>query len=169
MSKKSNQITLEEAIQLKQNMQDLLINKRKIFERENCFPINSKRNYDLKKILTEKEELSENFINLKVEIQKANFTIPEEETFNISTLVYKLSEIKSDINIFEKSLESKSYTDGVKILNGEEITFKPQYDNEKIKDWLSALKKEYYYIESQLTKLNKLITINLLFDPTDLL
>lgn len=169
MSKKSNQITLEEAILLKQQMQDLLINKRNIFKRENCFPTNSKRNYDLKKILTEKEELSENFITLKLEIQKANLTIPDGETFNISTLVYKLSEIKSDIKTFEEALSSKVYIDGVKILEGDEVTFKPQYDSEKIKDWLSALKKEYYFIESQLTKLNKQIKIDLPFDTTDLL
>lgn len=168
MSKKLHQITLKDALHLKQNMQELLINKREIFKRENCFPINSTRNYDLKKLLKEIEELSQNFVLLKTEIQKANLTIPEGEAFNISTLVYKLSEIKSDVRIYEEALNSEYYIEGIRVLDESEVTYAPLFDSKKIRDWISHLKKEYYYIESQLTKLNENIKIDLPFDPKGL-
>lgn len=169
MSNKSNTITLNQAIELKQNIQELLINKRNVFKNENCFPTNSERNYDLKKIVSEKEDLSEKFVLLKLEIQKANLTIPEGEKECISTLVYKLSEIKNDIINFEDSLKPASYIDGTRVIDGQEVVFKPKYNSITINDWLSVLRKEHYYITNKLTKLNNLITINLPFDPKDLL
>jgi 2-succinyl-5-enolpyruvyl-6-hydroxy-3-cyclohexene-1-carboxylate synthase len=168
---KSKVITLEEAIELKQTIQELLLSKRNTLKLENCFPINSKRNYDLKKLLKEKKQLSEWFVDLKLEIQKANLVIPEGETHNISYWVYKMSELKSDIITYDSSLKPPYWKEGLHKVDPSadtKIEVGPFFSKKQIENWSADAKKEYYNIEQTLTKLNQLITITINFDPKDL-
>ena len=161
-------VTLEEAIELKQTIQDLLTTKRSIFKMENCFSVKSERNYDLKKVLKDIVNLSDWFVLLKLKIQGANLIVPDGEDLSIASLVYTLSETKSDIITFQTALNKTYWKEGLKVEEGSEITYQPLYKKEKIEDWLATLQKKYYHIEGELTRLNRLITIELPFDSTDL-
>jgi len=169
-------ITLEQAIEVKQTIQDLLTKKRNIFKLENCAPEKSERNFDLKKELKLCEQLSEWFVYLKLRVQEANLVIPEglvkndyfKEEYNIATLLYVLSETKSDIINFTASLNGRFWREGSKSVEGPEIIYKPLYSRAKIEGWLSKLQKKYFFIEGEMTRLNQLITIELPFDPADL-
>lgn len=165
---KTKVITLSEAIELKQTIQELLNSKRNIFKLENCAPKGSKRNYDLKKVLKEIQKLQEWFVFLKREIQKANLIVLEDEEFDVSSIVYELSETKNDILAFESALKKPFWKRGIHPVGNSELEFEPLYKEEKIEDWLSVLRKKHTHYEAELDRLNELITVSIYFDLKDL-
>jgi hypothetical protein len=155
-------LTLNEALQLKDTIQDKLIRYQFIFKNENSVPLGRKRNYDLKALVKKDEDLRQNMVTLKLLIHEANLFIPEKETHNIAYYVFLLSERKRQIN----NLKAMPTVEGLSYLKSDkELKFSVIFNDEKKTEWIDKLNKEYRDISNKLTELNTIVTIDLPFDP----
>lgn len=166
--KTNTKITLSEALELKDKIQTKLKVNQNILRNENVVLVNQKRNYNLKKALKENETLQERLVTLKLLIQKANLSIPEKETQCISYNVYTLSEKKNLIQNYEamqrETVEGEPRSRDKK----EAVKAAPVFTYIQLSDWLNQLKKECLLIEDSLTRLNKIVIIDVPF-KTDFL
>jgi hypothetical protein len=155
-------ITLNEALQLKETIQDKLTRCQYIFKNENSVPSGRKRNYNLKKLVKEDEDLRQQMVTLKLLIQEANLRIPEDDAHSISYYVFLLSERKRQIN----NLKAMPTDEGPLPIKDFVVKYECVFNNADKDEWLNKLNKEYREISNKLTKLNGQITINLPFDPS---
>ena len=166
--KSKTKIMLSEALELKEKIQDKLKVNQNILRNENVVMKNQKRNYNLKKVLKENETLQERLVILKLLIQKANLSILEGEKKCISHHVYTLSEKKNLIQNYE-SMQRETVEGDVRGKD-KKVTVKesPVFSYILLSDWLNQLKKDCLSIETDLTRLNKKVTIEIPF-KTDFL
>lgn len=155
-------ITLNEALQLKETIQDKLTRYQFIFRNENSVPSGRKRNYNLKKIAKEDEDLRQNIVTLKLLIQEANLLVSEDETHSISYYVFLLSERKRQIN----NLKAMPTIEGPLPIKDIIVKYECVFNNVDRDEWINKLNKEYREISNKLTKLNGQAIINLPFDPS---
>lgn len=159
---KKSTITLSKALELKETLQEKLKSNYNIFKLENSVIKGKKREYNLKKVLSESNDYQEQLVTLKMLIQKANMDIPENEKFCISYYVYLLSEKKAVMqnlqSILKKTYEGPTETD-----NGTTVYDKPAYSRSELEDWINKLRKECREIEAKLTSLNTSIIVELPF------
>lgn len=171
-------ITLNEALQLKEAIQDKLSRYQFILKNENSVPVDRKRNYDLKKLVKDEEDLRQNMVTLKLLIQGANLFVSTGETHSISYYVFLMSERKRQID----NLKSMSTDEGLSVLNTinpsapyksielkqkmVSVKFSCIFNLKEKEEWLTKLNKEYRDISNKLTKLNGEITIDLPFNPS---
>jgi hypothetical protein len=165
-------ITLNEALQLKETIQDKLTRYQFILKNENSVPAGRKRNYDLKKLVKDEEDLRQNMVTLKLLIQAANLFVASEETQSISYYVFLMSERKRQID----NLKVMPTDEGPLVLSAgtldknavKNITVKYTciFNNKDKEEMITKLNKEYREISNKLTKLNGETTINLPFDPS---
>jgi hypothetical protein len=155
-------ITLNEALQLKETIQDKLTRYQFIFKNENSIPSGRKRNYNLKKLIKEDEDLRQNMVTLKLLIQEANLLIPENESHSISYYVFLLSERSRQIN----NIKAMPTDEGPLLIKDIVIKYDCVFNNAYKDEWLNKLNKEYREISNKLTKLNSQIQIDLPFDPS---
>jgi hypothetical protein len=160
---KKSTITLSKALELKGAIEDKLKSNHTILKGENCVLQGQKRNYDLKKVVKESEELQDQLITLKLIIQKANLVVPEGEKTCISYNVYLLSEKK--IAILNLQATAKKAIEGTgKDEDGKTVAFaKPIYTRPELEDWINQLRKESKVLEDKLTALNNLINVEIPF------
>jgi len=166
--KSNTKITLSEALELKDKIQDKLKVNQNILRNENVVLKNQQRNYNLKKVLKENGVLQERLVVLKLLIQKANLSTPDGEKQCISHHVYTLSEKKNLIQNYEsmqrETVEGDVHGKGKKAIEKES----PVFSYTQLADWLNQLKKDCMEIESSLTRLNKKVTVDVPF-KTDFL
>lgn len=166
-------IKMNEALQLKETIQDKLTRYQFIFKNENSIPSGRKRNYNLKKLVKDDEDLRQKMVVLKLLIQKANLSVAENEKQSISYYVFTLSEKKRQID----NLKAMPTDEGSRVIKGGmnggvptigEIIVKYDcvFNNVDKNNWIDKLNKEYYEISNKLTKLNSEVTIDLPFDPS---
>lgn len=159
-------ITLNEALKLKETIQDKLTRYQFILKNENSVPSGRKRNYDLKQIVKDEEDLRQHMIALKLLMQEANLSIQKGETYSIQYYVFLLSERTRQMN----NLKAMPTDEGPLILtkNSSNITVKFTciFNDTKKKEWLEEFNKECREISDKLTKLNDTTTITVLFDPS---
>jgi hypothetical protein len=165
---KNTKITLSEALELKDKIQDKLKINQNILRNENVVLKGQKRNYNLKKVLKENETLQERLVILKLLIQKANLSVLDGEKYCISHNVYTLSEKKNLIQNYEamqrETVEGDIKGKDKKVSPKEE----PVFSYTLLSDWLNQLKKECFTIETDLTRLNAKVIIDVPF-KTDFL
>lgn len=165
-------IKLNEALQLKETIQDKLSRYQFILKNENSVPAGRKRNYDLKKLVKDEEDLRQNMVTLKLLIQAANLFVASEETQSISYYVFLMSERKRQID----NLKAMPTDEGPFLLSAGSLDKKAEknitvkftccFNNKDKEEWITKLNKEYREISNKLTKLNGETTINLPFDPS---
>jgi len=156
-------ITLNEALQLKETIQDKLSRYQAIFKNENSIPKARKRNWDLKKLAKNEEDLRQKMVTLKLLIQEANLVVPEGEKHSISYYVFLLSERKRQIN----NLRAMPTDEGLHVFNDTaiKVVYECVFNSTKVEEMITDLNKEYREISNKLTELNCKITINLPFNP----
>lgn len=159
---KKSTITLSKALELKETLQEKLKSNYNIFKLENSVIKGKKREYNLKKVLSESNDYQEQLVTLKMLIQKANMDIPENEKFCISYYVYLLSEKKAVMQNLQSILK-KTYDGPTETDNGAVVYDKPAYSRSEIEDWINKLRKECREIEAKLTSLNTSIIVELPF------
>jgi len=155
-------ITLNEAIQLKETIQEKLIRYQFIFKNENSMPSGRKRNYNLKQLKKQDEDLRQNMVTLKLLIQEANSLVPEEESHSISYYIFLLSERKRQIC----NLKTMSTDEGPLLIKDLVVKYDCVFNNVDKDEWLNKLNKEYREISNKLTKFNSETIIDLPFDPS---
>jgi hypothetical protein len=160
---KKSSITLNEALELKERIQTKLKSNHAVLKSENSVIQGQIRTENLKKLVKESEQLTENLIVLKLKIQEANLKVIEGETKCLSNYVYHLSEIKTQItNLI--SIRTNVKEGAHKSDKGTVVTYgKPVYSRVEIEDWINKLKKEQWTIENKLTSLNSKITVEIPF------
>jgi len=154
-------ITLNEALQLKETIQDRLIRYQNIFKNENSIPAGQKRNYDIKGLVKKDEDLRQKMVALKLLIQEANLLILEGEKHCISYYVFLLSERLRQIN----NIKIMPTDEGSLSFKGYQAVFTCILNKVFKDEWLDQLKKEYREIQNKLIELNGKVKITLLFDP----
>lgn len=155
-------ITINEALQLKEQIQEKLSRNQTIFKTENSVPVSRKRNYNLKKLITADEDLRSKMVALKLLIQEANLKITEGETNSLQHYVFLLSEKKRQID----NVKAIPTFEGPLAVKDKIITYSVVFNNRDKEDWLDKLSKEYREISNKLTKINSNLTIELPFDPS---
>ena len=155
-------ITINEALQLKEQIQEKLSRNQTIFKTENSVPVSRKRNYNLKKLITADEDLRRKMVALKLLIQEANLKITEGETNSLQHYVFLLSEKKRQIDNVKAI---PTFEGPLPVKKDKIITYSVVFNNRDKEDWLDKLSKEYREISNKLTKINSNLTIELPFDP----
>ena len=155
-------ITINEALQLKEQIQEKLSRNQIIFKTQNSVPVSRKRNYNLKKLITADEDLRRKMVALKLLIQEANLKITEGETNSLQHYVFLLSEKKRQID----NVKAIPTFEGPFAVKDKIITYSVVFNNRDKEDWLDKLSKEYREISNKLTKINSSLTIELPFDPS---
>lgn len=166
-------IPLNEAVQLQDIIQDKIIRHLNILKNENSIPAGRKRNFDLKRVQKEEEDLRQKIIALKLLIQEANMSNPKDEEHKISYWVFLLAEKRRQLN----NLKAVPTDEGLSVYNngieGDEdkkilVKFDCVFNSKKINELIEKLSKECREISNKLTKLNSETYINLQFDPKEI-
>jgi hypothetical protein len=157
-------IKLSEAIQLKEEIQEKLTRYQFTLRNENSIPSGRKRNYDLKKLVKDEEDLRQKMVTLKLLIQVANLTVPDGEKESIQYFIFTLSEKDRQV----KNLMVMPTDEGPLVLNSTSSTtvkYTVIFTQKDKDEWIQKLKKECREISNKLTKFNGETKVNLPFDP----
>jgi hypothetical protein len=156
-------IKLNEAVELEKTIQDKLIRYQQTLKNENSVPSGQKRNYDLKKIFKDEEDLRQKMIILKLFIQGANMSKIEGEERPIAFYILLLSEKKRQLNNW-KIIPTD---EGPLIFNKYTVKYTCIYNSKDKNELIEKLNKECREISNKLTELNaKVLIPDLPFDPS---
>lgn len=155
-------IKLNEAVELEKTIQDKLIRYQRTVRDENSIPIGRKRNYDLKKIIKDEEDLRQKMIILKLTIQQANLSTLDEDKNSITFYILQLSEKKRQIG----NLKVMPTAEGLRVFDKITVKYDCVINEVKRNEWIEKLNKECREISNKLTKLNVGVEVTLPFDPS---